>query len=200
MKAEIESVKQAALAAIDAADSVQQLGEVRVRFLGKSGELTSLMKGLGALSKEERPEMGKVLNIARTEIEAALEQKLAAAEEREKQARLSAEAVDVTLPGKRPARGTLHPITQVREDIVRVFLGMGFEVAEGPEIESDLYNFQLLNVPKDHPARDMQDTFYVNDSFVLRTHTSPMQARMMTPFTSTIHSCCARTLLPCRRA
>ena len=152
MKAEIESVKQAALAAIDAADSVQQLGEVRVRFLGKSGELTSLMKGLGALSKEER----------------------------EKQARLSAEAVDVTLPGKRPARGTLHPITQVREDIVRVFLGMGFEVAEGPEIESDLYNFQLLNVPKDHPARDMQDTFYVNDSFVLRTHTSPMQARMMT--------------------
>lgn len=180
MKAEIESVKQAALAAIDAADSVQQLGEVRVRFLGKSGELTSLMKGLGALSKEERPEMGKVLNVARTEIEAALEHKLAAAEEREKQARLSAEAVDVTLPGKRPARGTLHPITQVREDIVRVFLGMGFEVAEGPEIESDLYNFQLLNVPKDHPARDMQDTFYVNDSFVLRTHTSPMQARMMT--------------------
>lgn len=180
MKAQIDSIKQAALAAIDAASSTQELSEVRVRYLGKSGEMTALMKGLGALSKEERPEAGKILNIARTEIESALESKFAQAEEREKQARLAAEAVDVTLPGKRPARGTLHPITQVREDIVRVFLGMGFEVAEGPEIESDLYNFQLLNVPKDHPARDMQDTFYVNDSYVLRTHTSPMQARMMT--------------------
>ena len=180
MKAQIDSIKQAALAAVEEADGTQALGEVRVRFLGKSGEMTSLMKGLSALSKEERPEMGKLLNEARTEIEAALELKLAAARESEKAARLQAEAVDVTLPGRAPRTGTLHPITQVREDIVKVFLGMGFEVAEGPEIESDLYNFQLLNVPKDHPARDMQDTFYVNDSYVLRTHTSPMQARMMT--------------------
>lgn len=180
MKAQIDSIKQAALAAVEEADGTQALGEVRVRFLGKSGEMTSLMKGLSALSKEERPEMGKLLNEARTEIEAALELKLAAASESEKAARLQAEAVDVTLPGRAPRTGTLHPITQVREDIVKVFLGMGFEVAEGPEIESDLYNFQLLNVPKDHPARDMQDTFYVNDSYVLRTHTSPMQARMMT--------------------
>lgn len=180
MKAQIDSIKQAALAAAEAAQTVQELGEVRVRYLGKSGEMTALMKGLGALSKEERPEMGKVLNAARAEIEAALDAKTAVAREREKNARLAAEAVDVTLPGRKPVRGTLHPITRVREDIVKVFLGMGFEVAEGPEIESDLYNFQLLNVPKDHPARDMQDTFYVNDSFVLRTHTSPMQARMMT--------------------
>lgn len=180
MKAQIESIKQAALAAVSAASDTQSLGEVRVRYLGKSGEMTSLMKGLGALSKEERPEMGKVMNAARAEIEAALESKTAQVAQREKEERLGLEKLDVTLPGRQPARGTLHPITRVREDIVRVFLGMGFEVAEGPEIESDLYNFQLLNVPKDHPARDMQDTFYVNDSYVLRTHTSPMQARMMT--------------------
>ena len=180
MKAQIDSIRDAALAAVEAASTSAELNDVRVRFLGKSGEMTSLMKGLGALSKEERPEMGKILNIARGEIESALERKTAEVTEREKAARLAAEAVDVTLPAKRRERGTLHPVTRVREDIVKVFLGMGFEVAEGPEIESDLYNFQLLNVPKDHPARDMQDTFYVNDSFVLRTHTSPMQARMMT--------------------
>lgn len=180
MKAQIDSIKDAALAAVEAASTSAQLNDVRVRFLGKSGEFTSLMKGLGALSKEERPEMGKILNVARAQIESALDNKTAEVSAKEKEARLAAEAVDVTLPAHRRERGTLHPITRVREDIVKVFLGMGFEVAEGPEIESDLYNFQLLNVPKDHPARDMQDTFYVNDSYVLRTHTSPMQARMMT--------------------
>ena len=180
MKDKIDELKRAALAAVAAAETSAELGDIKVRFLGKSGEITSLMKGLGALSKEERPEAGKVLNMARTEIENAIESKLESALRREKVARLAAEAVDVTLPANTAKRGTLHPITQVREEIVNVFLGMGFSVAEGPEIESDLFNFQLLNVPKDHPARDMQDTFYVNDSFVLRTHTSPMQARIMT--------------------
>ena len=180
MKDKIDELKRAALAAVAAAETSAELGDIKVRFLGKSGEITSLMKGLGALSKEERPEAGKVLNMARTEIENAIESKLESALRREKEARLAAEAVDVTLPANTAKRGTLHPITQVREEIVNVFLGMGFSVAEGPEIESDLFNFQLLNVPKDHPARDMQDTFYVNDSFVLRTHTSPMQARIMT--------------------
>lgn len=180
MKDKIDELKRAALAAVAAAETSAELGDIKVRFLGKSGEITSLMKGLGALSKEERPEAGKVLNMARTEIESAIESKLESALRREKEARLAAEAVDVTLPANTAKRGTLHPITQVREEIVNVFLGMGFSVAEGPEIESDLFNFQLLNVPKDHPARDMQDTFYVNDSFVLRTHTSPMQARIMT--------------------
>ena len=180
MKDKIDELKRAALAAVAAAETSAELGDIKVRFLGKSGEITSLMKGLGALSKEERPEAGKVLNTARTEIENAIESKLESALRREKEARLAAEAVDVTLPANTAKRGTLHPITQVREEIVNVFLGMGFSVAEGPEIESDLFNFQLLNVPKDHPARDMQDTFYVNDSFVLRTHTSPMQARIMT--------------------
>lgn len=180
MKDKIDELKRAALAAVAAAETSAELGDIKVRFLGKSGEITSLMKGLGALSKEERPEAGKVLNMARTEIENAIESKLESALRREKEARLASEAVDVTLPANTAKRGTLHPITQVREEIVNVFLGMGFSVAEGPEIESDLFNFQLLNVPKDHPARDMQDTFYVNDSFVLRTHTSPMQARIMT--------------------
>lgn len=180
MKDKIDELKRAALAAVAAAETSAELGDIKVRFLGKSGEITSLMKGLGALSKEERPEAGKVLNVARTEIENAIESKLESALRREKEARLAAEAVDVTLPANTAKRGTLHPITQVREEIVNVFLGMGFSVAEGPEIESDLFNFQLLNVPKDHPARDMQDTFYVNDSYVLRTHTSPMQARIMT--------------------
>ncbi len=180
MKEKIESIKSAALFAIEQATTSSGLNDVRVRFLGKSGEITSLMKLLGTVSKEERPAMGKALNDVRVQIESALDSKTAAVEESEKQARLAAEAVDVTLPGKTSAKGSLHPLTLVREDILRVFLGMGFSVAEGPEIESDLYNFQLLNVPKDHPARDMQDTFYVNDNFVLRTHTSPMQARIMT--------------------
>lgn len=180
MKEKIESIKSAALLAIEQATTSSGLNDVRVRFLGKSGEITSLMKLLGTVSKEERPAMGKALNDVRVQIESALDAKTAVVEESEKQARLAAEAVDVTLPGKTSAKGSLHPLTLVREDILRVFLGMGFSVAEGPEIESDLYNFQLLNVPKDHPARDMQDTFYVNDNFVLRTHTSPMQARIMT--------------------
>ena len=180
MKEKIESIKSAALLAIEQATTSSGLNDVRVRFLGKSGEITSLMKLLGTVSKEERPAMGKALNDVRVQIESALDSKTAAVEESEKQARLAAEAGDVTLQGKTPAIGSLHPLTLVREDILRVFLGMGFSVAEGPEIESDLYNFQLLNVPKDHPARDMQDTFYVNDNFVLRTHTSPMQARIMT--------------------
>lgn len=180
MKEKIESIKSAALLAVEEADSSAALNDVRVRFLGKNGEMTSLMKLLGTVSKEERPAMGKALNDVRVEIESVLDAKIAAVSEREKQARLAAEAVDVTLPAKTRRTGTLHPLTQVREDIIKVFLGMGFSVAEGPEIESDLFNFQLLNVPKDHPARDMQDTFYVNDNFVLRTHTSPVQARIMT--------------------
>lgn len=180
MKERIDSIKTSALQAIAEAEGSAALNDVRVRFLGKNGEMTALMKLLGTVSKEERPAMGKALNDVRVEIETALDAKIAETAEREKQMRLKAEAVDVTLPGRAVKAGTLHPLTQVREDILKVFLGMGFSVAEGPEIESDLFNFQLLNVPKDHPARDMQDTFYVNENIVLRTHTSPMQARIMT--------------------
>ena len=184
MKERIDSIKTSALQAIAEAEGSAALNDVRVRKL------------LGTVSKEERPAMGKALNDVRVEIETALDAKIAEAAEREKQMRLKAEAVDVTLPGRAVKAGTLHPLTQVREDILKVFLGMGFSVAEGPEIESDLFNFQLLNVPKDHPARDMQDTFYVNENIVLRTHTSPMQARIST---STKISCCVRILRLCRR-
>ena len=180
MKSRIDEVKGEALAAVSAAETSQALNEVRVRFLGKSGEFTSLMKLLGTVSKEERPEVGKILNEARVAIETALSAATSAVEAKEQAARLAAEAVDVTLPGTRRETGAFHPVTKIREEILRVFLGMGFSVAEGPEIETDLFNFQLLNVPKDHPARDMQDTFYIGDNLVLRTHTSPMQAHIMT--------------------
>lgn len=180
MKSRIDEVKGEALAAVSAAETSQALNEVRVRFLGKSGEFTSLMKLLGTVSKEERPEVGKILNEARVAIETALSAATSAVEAKEQAARLAAEAVDVTLPGTRRETGAFHPVTKIREEILKVFLGMGFSVAEGPEIETDLFNFQLLNVPKDHPARDMQDTFYIGDNLVLRTHTSPMQAHIMT--------------------
>lgn len=179
MKSRIDEVKGEALAAIGAAKTSQELNEARVRFLGKSGEFTSLMKLLGTVSKEERPEAGRILNEARTAIESALSSAVKAVEAAELAARLQAESVDVTLPGKRREAGAFHPVTKIREEILKVFLGMGFSVAEGPEIETDLFNFQLLNVPKDHPARDMQDTFYIGDNLVLRTHTSPMQAHIM---------------------
>lgn len=179
MKSRIDEVKGEALAAISAAKTSQELNEVRVRFLGKSGEFTALMKLLGTVSKEERPEAGRILNEARVAIETALSSAVKAVQAAEQAARLAAEAVDVTLPGKRHETGAFHPVTKIREEILKVFLGMGFSVAEGPEIETDLFNFQLLNVPKDHPARDMQDTFYIGDNLVLRTHTSPMQAHIM---------------------
>lgn len=179
MKSRIDEVKGEALAAISAAKTSQELNEVRVRFLGKSGEFTSLMKLLGTVSKEERPEAGRILNEARVAIETALSSAVKAVQAAEQAARLAAEAVDVTLSGKRHETGAFHPVTKIREEILKVFLGMGFSVAEGPEIETDLFNFQLLNVPKDHPARDMQDTFYIGDNLVLRTHTSPMQAHIM---------------------
>lgn len=180
MKEQMEKIKSDALAAIASAATSVELNDVRVRFLGKNGEITSVMKGLAKVPKEEKPAMGKLLNEVRTEIESALEEKIAKVAEEEKNARLKAEAVDVTFPASYGKNGTLHPITKVKNEIVNIFLQMGFAVAEGPEIETDLFNFQLLNIPKDHPARDMQDTFYVADDIVLRTHTSPMQARIMT--------------------
>lgn len=154
--------------------------ELRVKFLGKNGQFTDLMKELGKVSKEEKPAMGKLLNEARAGIEALIAAKEAEEREKEKRARLAAEKLDVTLPASTLPTGTLHPLTLVKDEIADIFLSLGFTVNEGPEIELDLFNFQLLNIPKDHPARDMQDTFYVNDDIVLRTHTSPMQARTMT--------------------
>lgn len=157
------------------------LTDIRVKFLGKNGEMTSVMKGMGKLSPEERPAMGKLVNEAREKIENAIAEKDKKIKDEELALKLSAEAVDVTLPSK-PTRevGSVHPLTRIKNEIIDIFKGFGFSVAEGPEIETDYFNFQLMNVPKDHPARDMQDTFYIDDNILLRTHTSPMQARIMT--------------------
>ncbi|MEG1662517.1 MAG: phenylalanine--tRNA ligase subunit alpha [Clostridia bacterium] len=179
MKDQIDKIKGIALGEIESASSSCQLNDLRVKYLGKNGEITALMKGLGSVPKEEKPAIGKMLNDVRVAVEHFLEEKTAYIAFQEKQARLAAEAIDVTLPAHEYSEGTLHPITKVKQEIIDIFLGMGFSVAEGPEIETDEYNFQLLNVPKDHPARDMQDTFYVNNNFLLRTQTSPMQARIM---------------------
>jgi len=157
-------------------DDLKALDQVRVRYLGRKGELAQFFKKLAGLSEEERREAGRILNEAKVN----LEEKLSEAQERIKE-RLQRrkEQFDVTVPGRRPIRGHLHPITQISLEVSRIFNGLGFETVEGPEIELDYYNFEALNIPKDHPARDMQDTFYISDDVVLRTHPSPIQVRVM---------------------
>lgn len=176
---EIAAIRERALAAIGAAGDGKALEAARVAFLGKKGELTLLLRGMGQLSAEERPIVGKRVNELRDELTQALEDRRAQLEEAELKERLAQEAIDVTLPGKRPATGGLHPLTQVLREIQEVFIGLGFEVVEGPEIETDYYNFEALNIPKHHPARDMQDTFYITQDILLRTQTSPVQIRTM---------------------
>ena len=180
MKEKLEEIKINALKDIEKANDSKALNDVRIAYLGKTGEISLLMRTLGSVSKEERPVFGKLINDLRDVIETALTEKTTAIVEKEKQERLKAEDIDVTLPSKFNGFGTLHPLTKIKEEIIETFLEMGFTVDEGPEIETDMFNFQLLNVPKDHPARDMQDTFYVSDDMVLRTQTSAMQARIMT--------------------
>ena len=169
------SVQEQLLAAGDSA----QVEQIRVSVLGRKGELTALLKGMGKLSPEERPIVGQQVNALRQEIEAALAAKEAELQEKEKQARLEKEALDVSIPGKPVKVGNVHPLSSTLEKIITIFTGLGFSVVEGPEVELDHYNFELMNLPKNHPARDAQDTFYMDDNIVLRTHTSPMQARAM---------------------
>lgn len=156
------------------------LEQLRVSVMGKKGELTQILRGMGSLPAEERPAMGQLVNKTRAALEEAIEERLRALSEKEKQKRLEQEKIDVTLPGKTRSAGSLHPMNVVLTDLLDIFTGMGFEVVEGPEVEFDHYNFELLNLPKNHPARDAQDTFYIEDNIVLRTHTSPVQARIMT--------------------
>ncbi len=179
MKEKMDAIKNTALDLIEKASTSQELNDVRVKYLGKSGEISLLMRDMAKVPKEERPNMGKLVNELRTAVESVLTQKTVEVENAEKLARLKAEEIDISLPSGRESLGALHPLTLITRELIDIFQGMGFSVAEGPEIESDLYNFQLLNVPKDHPARDMQDTFYVNDNVVLRTQTSAVQARVM---------------------
>ena len=165
--------------AVAAARSSADLEQVRVRFLGRQGVLTQLLRSLGALAPEERPAAGAAANEAKRELEALLEGRLTAALEVERRARRAHERFDLTLPGRRPPRGALHPLTHVHDEIVAIFAGLGFSVVEGSEVETDYHNFEALNIPRDHPARDMQDTFYLSESTLLRTHTSPVQIRAM---------------------
>ncbi len=175
----VEAVAGEARAAIEGAASSAELEAIRVRYLGRSGGLTQILKSLGALSPEERPQVGAAANEAKRELEALLDARLLATRAAERRRQRERERPDLTLPGRRPARGVLHPLTRVQDEIVRIFAGLGFSVAEGPEIETDAYNFEALNIPRDHPARDMQDTFYLSPETLLRTHTSPVQIRAM---------------------
>lgn len=179
MKEQLDALQAEALAKISGCTSLQELQDVRVAYLGKKGAVTALLKGLGKLDKEERPKMGAMVNTVREALEAELSNVQAGLEAKALQARLDSERIDITLPGRARRQGHLHPLTKVNEMIESFFMKMGYTVAEGPEIESDYYNFECLNLPADHPARDMQDSFYITDSVLLRTHTSPVQARTL---------------------
>ncbi len=179
MKEKLEGMLQNARHAMQEAESESSLQEVRVRFLGRKGELTAIMKDMGRLSAEERPVIGALANRVKEELESGLEDRGTQLREKEIARRLASERIDVTLPGRRTFAGSKHPITLVSEEIAEIFASLGFGIEEGPEIEQDFYNFEALNIPKDHPARDMQDTFYVSEEVVLRTHTSPVQIRTM---------------------
>lgn len=179
MKEQLERLLSSALDEVAQADSEESLQDIRIKFLGKKGALTTMMKGLGTLSNEERPIVGQLANTVKVELEGKLTDALERMREIARQRKLETERIDITLPGRTQRLGTRHPITLVADEIAEIFAGLGFQVAEGPEIELDFYNFEALNFPKDHPARDMQDTFFVDDNILLRTHTSPVQVRTM---------------------
>lgn len=184
MKEMLEKISKQAqeeIAALSAksGDLKAEFEQVRVKYLGKKGELTGVLRQMGKLSPEERPVIGELANEVRANIEKKLAEAKDKIEELKLQQQLKNEVLDVTMPGKNFAAGSLHPLTQVLNEIKDIFIGLGFEVAAGPEVELDYYNFEALNIPKDHPARDTQDTFYVSDNVVLRTQTSPVQIRVM---------------------
>ena len=176
---QITTLKEKLGAELGSLDSTQALESLKVNMLGKKGELTALLRMMGQLSPEERPQAGQLINSAREEFETLLAGRQALLAKKEREEALAREAIDVTEPRDLPETGTPHPVTLVLRDMVECFAGMGFEVVEGPEVELDHYNFELLNMPKNHPARDAQDTFYIDENTVLRTHTSPAQARTM---------------------
>lgn len=179
MEAQLQELKTEALEKISASTNVKELNDVRVAYLGKKGPITDLLKGMGKLPAEERPKMGALVNVIREEVTASLEERMTILEEQAINEKLQSETIDITLPGRPVKTGNSHPLTRVVEEIEDLFISMGYEIAEGPEVEKDYYNFEALNLPKGHPARDMQDTFYITDEILLRTHTSPVQARTM---------------------
>ena len=190
MKEKLEAIRQQTLEALSSADSQKALEELRVTVLGKKGALTELLRGMGALPAEERPKVGALVNQLRAELEQAISERATALEKAEKDARLKAEKIDVTMPGVLPAKGGLHPLNSTLETLIDIFQSMGFDVVDGPEVETDYYNFEALNLPEDHPARDMQDTFYLSDNLLLRTQTSAAQIRTMQNRTPPIRMIC----------
>ena len=179
MKQQLENIENAAMAEASSSDSIKALDELRIKYLGKKGELTAILKQMGKLSAEERPVIGQLANKVRQDIEEAITSKMSALKAKEKERNMAAESIDITLPGKQQSIGKLHPLKIVENEIKEIFLGMGFSVADGPEVEYDYYNFEALNLPPDHPARDTQDTFYITDNILLRTQTSSVQVHVM---------------------
>ena len=179
MKEQLISLKERALSEIKQSSSMEELDSLRVKYSGKKGELTAILKGMGKLSAEERPEMGKIANEVREAIETAISETREEIKKIELEKRLAEEVIDVTMRGKTFKVGKRHPITQIIDEVTEIFMGIGFSVAEGPEVETVENNFDALNAPKNHPSRDMSDTFYFNDELLLRTQTSPVQVRTM---------------------
>ena len=179
MKDKLQAIREEALKQIRESNRLDKLNEVRVSFLGKKGELTAVLKGMKNVDPKERPLVGQMVNETREAIERFLEETKKKLEEKAREEKMKEEVIDVTLPAKKINVGHRHPNTIALEEVERIFIGMGYEVVEGPEIEYDLYNFEKLNIPANHPAKDEQDTFYINKDIVLRTQTSPVQARIM---------------------
>ena len=177
MKEKLSKIQVEALEQINSADA--NLDEIRIKYLGKKGELTAVLRGMGALTPEERPIVGQLANEVREAIEAALNAKKTEQQAKALEAQLKAEKLDVTMPGVAAPVGHIHPLTRAQRELEDIFIGMGFSIAEGPEVELDYYNFQALNIPENHPARDTQDTFYITDNILLRSQTSPVQVRVM---------------------
>ena len=179
MQEKLIAIKENAFNELSNADNSARLEEIRVKYLGKKGELTTILRSMGGLSKEERPLVGKLVNEAKNEVESKIEEKVKLIKEQEKNSKLASEVIDISLPGKKNNVGKRHPLDLTLESMKDIFISMGFTVEEGPEVELDYYNFEALNIPKNHPARSEQDTFYINDNLVLRTQTSPVQIRVM---------------------
>ena len=179
MKEQIAKIKEDSVKEINQCQEEKELNELRVKYLGKKGELTVVLRGMGNISPEERPVIGSLVNQVRDELEALIQEKEKEFKRKERNRKLETENIDVTEPSKKIELGSYHPITQIIQEVEEIFLGMGYQIADGPEVEKAIYNFDKLNTPPDHPARDVQDTFYITDDIVLRSQTSPVQARVM---------------------
>ncbi len=177
MKEKLAKIREAALAQINADDADPE--QIKIRYLGKKGELTAVLRGMGSLSAEERPQIGQLANEVRASIEEAIAKRVRDAQARALEKKLETEKLDVTMPGTPQPDGHIHPLTKVQRELEDIFIGMGFSIVEGPEVELDYYNFQALNIPENHPARDTQDTFYITNNILLRSQTSPVQVRTM---------------------